>query len=465
MATVQLLVADDGNRHALSTLVSERHSVISGDAVRDADLYVVDDASFARYREDLKQHKRERDPVFCPVVLVRRERSPVDVTLPDIDDADRPLVVNEITTAPIERQAFFRMLSNLLVRRSQTEELAGDLQARNAELRRFEKAVEQAGYAIFITDSRGTIEYVNPAFEKMTEYPAREAVGQTPRLLKSGEHDEAFYESLWQTVLAGDIWTSEIVNERQSGEQFIAIQTISPIQDDGEIQGFVAIQEEITDRRLQEQQLTVFHRILRHNLRNNGTTIMGRVEYLKESLDDASGEHLDAIGDSMASLLEISEKANRIQQLLADSLEDSDMQRQLSAIVTEMTDDVTDGYPDATVRIEDDLSEPLRVDAKVQPALRELVENGIKHAETATPRVAVLVTANDTTATITITDNGSGIPDRERRAIEAGTEKPLEHGSGLGLWFAYWLISYVGGDIDIDADTDGTAVSVTVPVR
>lgn len=173
----------------------------------------------------------------------------------------------------------------------------------------------------------------------MTEYPTGEAVGQTPRLLKSGEHDEAFYESLWQTVLAGDIWTNEIVNERQSGEQLTAIQTISPIQDDGEIQGFVAIQEEITDRRLQEQQLTVVRRILRHN----GTTIMGRVEYLKESLDDASGEHLDAVGDSMASLLEISEKANRIQQLLADSLEDSDMQRQLSAIVTEMTDDVTRG--------------------------------------------------------------------------------------------------------------------------
>lgn len=129
----------------LSTLVSERHSVISGDAVRDADPYVVDDVSFPRYREDLKRHKRERDPVFCPVVLVRRERSPVDVTLPDIDDADRPLVVNEITTAPIERQAFFGMLSNLLIRRSQTEELAGDLQARNAELRRFEKAIEQAG--------------------------------------------------------------------------------------------------------------------------------------------------------------------------------------------------------------------------------------------------------------------------------------------------------------------------------
>lgn len=462
MATVQLLVSDDGNRKALASLVSERHTTVTDEAVRDADLYVVDDASFRRYREALERRKRERDPVFCPVVLVRREHTPASVTLPDIDDTARPLVVNDIVTAPIDRQAFFRRLSNLLVRRSQTEELAGDLRAQNAELRRFKKAVEQAGYAIFITDSEGTIEYVNPAFEKMTEHTADEAVGETPRLLKSGEHDDAFYDTLWQTVLGGDIWTNEIVNERKSGERFIAIQTISPIQDGGEIQGFVAIQEEITDRRLREQQLTVFHRILRHNLRNNGTTIMGRVEYLQQSLDDASGEHLDVIRDSMASLLAISEKANRIQQLLADSLSDSEIERGLTAIMTEIADGVTESYPNATVSIEDGPSEPLTVDAKASPALRELVENGIKHSDATTPRVEIRVTATDTTATVTITDNGPGIPDRERRVIQEGTEKPLEHGTGMGLWFAYWLISYIGGDIDIEADSDGTVISVTV---
>ncbi|WP_277541381.1 PAS domain-containing protein [Haloarcula laminariae] len=467
MATVQLLLADEANRDALAALVGERHGTITDETVRDADVYVVDDASFARYRERLAARKRDLDPVFCPVVLVRRDRSAASVTLPDIDDADRPLIVNEVVQAPVDRQAFFRTLSNLLVRRSQTEELAGDLRARSAELRRFENAVENAGLAIFVTDPDGTIEYVNPAFEEMTGYASEEAVGRNPRILNSGEQDEAFYDDLWETIQGGDVWTAEIVNERKSGERFIAAQTISPIRDDGEIRGFVGIQEEITDRRLREQQLAVFHRILRHNLRNNGTTIVGRVDVLQESAggDELSSDHLDVIRDNMVSLLNISEKASRIQQLLATSLAESDAERDLMAALSDIADDHAKSNPDAAIRVEDGPSEPLVVDSKVVPALNEFVENAIRHSDAATPRVSVGVASDGTTATVTVVDNGPGIPERERRVIEEGTEKPLEHGSGLGLWFAYWLISHVGGDIDIRTDASGTTVTVRVPLR
>ncbi len=470
MATVQLLLADEANRDALSTLVGERHETVTDEAVREADLYVVDDASFSRYRERLAQLKRDLDPVFCPVVLVRRDRSPVSVTLPDIDDTDRPLIVNEVVRAPVDRQAFFRTLSNLLVRRSQTEELAGDLRERNAELRRFEKAVEHAGLAIFVTDPDGRIEYVNPAFETMTGYTAEEAVGRNPRLLKSGEQGEAFYDELWDTIKSGDIWTDEIVNERKSGERFTATQTISPIESDsGEIRGFVGIQEEITDRRLREQQLAVFHRILRHNLRNSGTTIVGRVDVLEDTLDDetldGSAEHLDVIRDNMASLLDISEKASRTQHLLASSLVEAGTESDLVTAISEIAEDVSASQPDAEVYITEAPSEPLTVDAKAIPAVREFIENAVTHSGAATPRVAICATSDGTTATVTIVDNGPGIPERERRVIQEGTETPLEHGSGLGLWFAYWLVSYVGGDIDIRADESGTTVTLTLPVR
>ncbi|MFC6757924.1 MULTISPECIES: PAS domain-containing protein [Haloarcula] len=467
MATVQLLLADEANRDALSTLVGERHETVTDEAVREADLYVVDDASFSRYRERLAQLKRDLDPVFCPVVLVRRDRSPVSVTLPDIDDTDRPLIVNEVVRAPVDRQAFFRTLSNLLVRRSQTEELAGDLRARNAELRRFEEAVEHAGLAIFVTDPEGTIEYVNPAFEQMTGYAADEAEGRNPRILKSGEQDETFYDELWGTIRSGDIWADEIVNERKSGERFIAAQTISPIEaDDGEIRGFVGIQEEITDRRLREQQLAVFHRILRHNLRNSGTTIVGRADVLEDQIDDDSAvEHLDVIRDSMASLLGISEKANRVKHLLASSLAEPGAESDLMTAVADIAEDVSESNPEAAISIEDGPSEPLSVDAKAIPAVREFVENAVTHSEAATPRVAIHVASDGSTGTVTIVDNGPGIPDREQRVLRAGTEKPLEHGSGLGLWFAYWLVSHVGGDVDIRADRSGTTVAVTIPVR
>ena len=467
MATVQLLLSDEGNRDALSELVGERHTPIVADGLRSADLYVVDDASFHRYREALERRKRELDPVFCPVVLIRRDRSPASVTLPDIDDTDRPLLVNDVVRAPVDRQAFFRTLSNLLVRREQTAELAGDLRARNAELRRFEKAVEHAGHAIFVTDVDGTIEYVNPAFERMTGYSAEEAIGRNPRILNSGEQSDAFYDELWGTITGGDVWTAEIVNERKSGERFVATQTISPIRTaDGEIEGFVGIQEEVTDRQLREQQLAVFHRILRHNLRNNGTTIVGRADLLEESLDDEdASDHLDTIRENMTSLLEIGEKAHRTQRLLADSLGESGADRRLTTAVADVVETVSESYPDAELSIVCGPSEPQHVDAKLVPALREFVENAVTHSESATPRVMIGACSNGTTATVMIADDGPGIPDRERRVIEEGTETPLKHASGLGLWFAYWLVSTVGGDIDISVDDGGTTVSVTVPVR
>lgn len=124
------------------------------------------------------------------------------------------------------------------------------------ELRQFERAVEQAADAIFVTDIRGTIEYVNPAFEALTGYSREEAIDRTPRILKSGEQDEAYYEQLWNTILDGEIWEEDIVNKRKSGKDYYAEQTIAPLSDEtGAIKGFVAIQRDVTDRKDREREL------------------------------------------------------------------------------------------------------------------------------------------------------------------------------------------------------------------
>src|SRR3990172_6962467 len=77
------------------------------------------------------------------------------------------------------------------------------LQHANEVLRRLASAVEQSADNVVITDRNGIIEYVNPAFERLTGYRRGAAIGKTPRILKSGEHDQAFYEKLWQTILSG----------------------------------------------------------------------------------------------------------------------------------------------------------------------------------------------------------------------------------------------------------------------
>ncbi|MFB6122062.1 MAG: PAS domain S-box protein, partial [Haloferacaceae archaeon] len=126
---------------------------------------------------------------------------------------------------------------------------------RERQLRVFREAVEQTGHAVIITDSDGTIEYANPAFEEISGYATEEAVGQTPALLKSGEHDDEFYRDLWRTVLDGEVWSGEIINERKSGERYVIDQTISPLTEDGEIVGFVAVNQDVTELKAQRREL------------------------------------------------------------------------------------------------------------------------------------------------------------------------------------------------------------------
>ena len=128
---------------------------------------------------------------------------------------------------------------------------------------KFREAVESAGHAVVFTDRDGVIEYVNPAFEELTGYTASEVIGHTPRVVKSGEHDEAFYETLWDTIDGGDVWRGELVNERPDGERYVIEQTIAPLPRDDEPRGYVAINTDITEKRRREKKIEALHEATR----------------------------------------------------------------------------------------------------------------------------------------------------------------------------------------------------------
>ncbi|MFC5278747.1 PAS domain S-box protein [Halorubrum rubrum] len=118
------------------------------------------------------------------------------------------------------------------------------------ELRTFREVVRSAGHSIYWTDTSGTIQYVNASFEEQTGYSADEAVGSNASLLQSGVHDQQFYERLWDTILSGEVWNGEIINERRNGERYVVKQTISSVTNsEGTIVRFVAINEDITELR------------------------------------------------------------------------------------------------------------------------------------------------------------------------------------------------------------------------
>ncbi len=122
------------------------------------------------------------------------------------------------------------------------------------ELRKLSLATEYSPASVVITDRDGTIEYVNTTFCAVTGYTTVEAIGQNPRILKSGNLPDAVYRNLWQTILAGETWQGDLINKKKNGEEFWESASISPIKnDDGQITHFVAIKQDITERKLQEQ--------------------------------------------------------------------------------------------------------------------------------------------------------------------------------------------------------------------
>jgi len=124
------------------------------------------------------------------------------------------------------------------------------------QLTKLHKAVEQSPVSIVITDKKGIIEYVNPFFTTLTGYSPREAIGKTPKILKSGKTPKANIKDLWEKILSGQSWAGEFVNLTKDGREFIEYAQIAPvINDQGKITHFIGVKEDITRRKQLEERL------------------------------------------------------------------------------------------------------------------------------------------------------------------------------------------------------------------
>ena len=121
---------------------------------------------------------------------------------------------------------------------------------------RLDAALESIGDSILITDADGIIQYVNPAFERVTGYSRAEVLGRNPRLLQSGQHDQAFYRRMWQALADGETWHGEFVDKRKDGGLYDAEATIARIRDAaGSAIGYVGVQRDVSDRKQAERAL------------------------------------------------------------------------------------------------------------------------------------------------------------------------------------------------------------------
>ncbi len=124
-----------------------------------------------------------------------------------------------------------------------------------ASTRLLASAVEASASSVIMTDLDGNIEYVNPAFEKVSGYSAEEVMGSNPRLLKSGQHSVEFYTEMWKTLRTGAPWHGELANKKKNGEIYWEMATISPVQDEtGVVRHYVAVKDDISARKNAERQ-------------------------------------------------------------------------------------------------------------------------------------------------------------------------------------------------------------------
>lgn len=468
--TIQLLVANEGDRNALSDLLERRYRVVTDRTVTDADLYLVEDRAFPDHHAALRERVDRSHPAFTPVVLVRNDESGRRISLPDLEDREEPLLVDDVVDAPVDRTLLFRRLESLLVRRRQSLELTRQLsmlEERERELRGFKRVVEQSGHSITITDSDGDIQYVNPAFEEITGYSASEAIGQNPRILQSGEHDEEFYRNLWETIRDGDVWQGEVINERKDGSQYVIDQTIAPItDDDGTVDGFISVNSDITERIQHERELEILRqiltRVLRHNIRNDLTVVVGYAQEMATELEEPHASMAETIVDTAAKIERTSDKARTISAVLED--DDGVTDHELSAVVEASAESIREEYPD--VECDVDVPGDCRVLARehLGTAIDNLLENAAQHNDADEPRVAIRAETTGEAVRLVVEDNGPGIPEHELEPLKSAEETPLTHASRTGLWLINWVVKLSDGSLEFDVTDSGTRVVIELPV-
>jgi PAS domain S-box-containing protein len=338
---------------------------------------------------------------------------------------------------------------------------------RERSLRSYKQAVEHSGHAIVITDPAGTIKYVNPAFEDVTGYDADEAIGRNPRILKSGEHDRAFYEELWETITGGDVWRNTLVNTGKDGERFVVDQTIAPVLDDeGDVERFVAVNHDVTELKRRERNLRLLNQVLRHDVRNDLQLVVAYTELLADECDEDVHDDVEMVLESADHAVELTRTARDLADaMLADDR--SNQRVSLRRLLDEEVGDVRSSYADATVTVDGTIpAVSVQADEMLGSVFRNVLKNAIQHNDKAVPEVTVSVTVDEPNAVVRIADNGPGISDDQKADIFAEGEQRLEsQGSGLGLYLVRTLVDGYGGDVWIeDNDPEGAVFGVELPL-
>ncbi len=234
----------------------------------------------------------------------------------------------------------------------------------------------------------------------------------------------------------------------------------SPVRREGDDLGQVVTLHDVTDRVHRDQRIEVLSRVLRHNIRQEATLIVGHVDLLEEQIDDGQ-VHTGVVKEAAASIEAYSDQARTIERILAEANEGRTT-IDLVETVDHAFEAVEDRHGEGAIAVDAPDAAPALVHSWIYEAVTELVENAVQHNDDPTVRVTVSLQAE--TVELRVADSGSGIPDTERVVVEKQRETPLDHASGLGLWMVSWIVEASGGDLTFgESDMGGGLVVLSLP--
>ena len=365
--------------------------------------------------------------------------------------------------------------------------------ARTAELRKLSQATENSPASVVVTDKNGTIEYVNQTFCEVTGYSADEAIGQNPRILKSGNRSEQYYKELWDTILSGKIWRGEFRNIRKNGDKYWESASISPIMDEeGEITHFVAVKQDTTERKRMEREIIAakekaeeatraksdFLANMSHEIRTPMNAVIGMAHLaLKTDLTSKQWDYISKIQSSANSLLGIINDILDFSKIEAGKLEMEEVEFDLSEALDNVANVIT-----VKAQEKENLEVLFYLDTKVpnlllgdplrlNQILVNLGNNAVKFTERGEIVLMTRIKSRSDdkiTLEFSMRDTGIGMTEEQQSKLfqsfsQADSSITRKFGgTGLGLTISKRLINMMGGDIWVESEPGkGTTFSFT----
>jgi PAS domain S-box-containing protein len=361
------------------------------------------------------------------------------------------------------------------------------------EILQLSTAITQSPASVVITNLDGNIEYVNQKFTDVTGYTYEEAIGKNPSILKTEHTTSDDYKELWETITSGKIWRGEFLNKRKDGTLYWELASVSPIIDkDGNIIKYLAIKEDITERKKTEDALiksekelseanatkNMFFSVIAHDLKGPIGSFMQLLNLLKDNFNDISN---DEKLDYLNILSGLSSKTNNLlddlllwARIQMNTLDFSINKVNLKTLIKNSIEIVKEKAREKNIEIKTQLDD-VNVDineASIKTVIRNLLSNSIKFSQKNSQiEINSKILPDNNTIEISIKDNGVGISKKnidklfkiETSFSTYGTEK--EKGTGLGLIICKELVEKNNGTIWVESEEDsGSTFFFTLPL-